>query len=116
MVKDINLKHIKDLPLCDSYILGKHHRTKFSKQAKYRANSLLNLIHSDIKGPFGPCHIGFKYFITFIDDFSRYTTTYLLKLRSEVLQKLQEFKAYFKKFTRHSIQTLRSDGGEIFLW
>jgi hypothetical protein len=34
MVKGINLKYIKGFPLCDSYILGKHHRTKFSKQAE----------------------------------------------------------------------------------
>jgi hypothetical protein len=111
MVKGINLKHIKDFPLCDSCILGKYHRTKFPKQAEYRPNSLLNLIHSNIKGPFDPTHTRFKYFITFINDFSRYTTTYLLKLHSEALRKFQEFKAYSENFTKHTIQTLQSDGG-----
>lgn len=99
MVKGINLRHITDLPFCESCVLDKQHRIKFPKQAEFRAGSLLNLIHFDIKGPFYPTHTQFKYFITFIDDFSLYTLTYLLKAKCDALQKFQEFKAYSENFT-----------------
>jgi len=110
MVKRINLKQIKDIPFCVSYMIGKQHCLKFPKQAEHRAQHPLYLIHSDIKGPFDPTHIGFKYFITFIDDFSRYTITYLLKLRSQALTKFQEYKAYSENFTNQTIKFLSSNG------
>jgi hypothetical protein len=41
---------------------------------------ILEIIHSDICGPFQThIHIGCTYFITFIDDKSRYTIVYSLK-------------------------------------
>lgn len=65
-----------------------------SKLNEYRFTFLLNLIHLDINGHFHPSHTQFKYFITFIDDFSKYTITYLLKVRAKALQKFQKFKTY----------------------
>jgi hypothetical protein len=54
---------------------------------------------------------GSHYFLTFIDDFSRYTTIYFLKKKSEVLT---HFKQYCNLVIRQHdlpIQVLRSDNG-----
>ena len=36
---------------------------------------------------------GYEYFITFIDDYSRYGYVYLMKWKSETFEKFKEFKA-----------------------
>ena len=58
-----------------------------------RAKELLELIHTDVCGPMShPARGGFSYFITFTDDFSRYGYIYLIKHKSEALEKFKEFK------------------------
>ena len=44
-----------------------------------RITTPYELVHSDVCGPFAtPTHKGFKYFILYIDDYSRYSDMYLL--------------------------------------
>ena len=70
---------VRDLPsseyessFCEGCVLGKHVRQPFQKQAGYRAKGILETIHSDICGPITPeSFSGKRYFITFIDDYSR---------------------------------------------
>ncbi|KAG8481234.1 hypothetical protein CXB51_025996 [Gossypium anomalum] len=58
-----------------------------------RASDLLGLIHSDVCGPINTqARGGFHYFITFTDDFSRYGYVYLMRHKSEALEKFKEFK------------------------
>ena len=58
-----------------------------------RAIELLELKHSDVCGPMSTNAIGgHSYFITFVDDFSRYGHVYLMKYRSEVFKKFREYK------------------------
>jgi hypothetical protein len=54
---------------------------------------------------------GCKYFLTFIDDFSRHTWVYFLKLKSEVFDKFLAYKALVEKQSGHQIQRLRTDNG-----
>ena len=61
-----------DLGLCVDCIKGK--QTKHTKKGATRSTQLLEIIHTDICGPFDvPFFRREKYFITFNDDFSRYT-------------------------------------------
>jgi transposase InsO family protein len=55
---------------------------------------------------------GAKYFLLFIDDYSRKMWLYFLKLKSEVFNEFQEFKALVEKESRCYIATLRSDNGD----
>ena len=56
---------------------------------------------------------GYEYFITFTDDYLRYGYVYLMKNKSEALNKFKEFKAESEKQLRRHIKSLRSDqGGE----
>jgi len=52
-----------------------------------------------------------SYFLTFIDDYSRYTVVYLLCSKDEVPAKLQEYVAYVNTKLGRMPKFLRSDNG-----
>ena len=79
-----------DLGLCVDCIKGK--QTKHNKKGATRSNQLLEIMHTDICGPFDvPSFNREKYFITFIDDFSRYGCVCLLKEKSQAINALKVF-------------------------
>jgi hypothetical protein len=60
--------------VCVSCVCGKHHRDKFEKRASWHTSGPLQLVHDDLCGPLSsPSFSRCKYFLTFIDDFSRRT-------------------------------------------
>ena len=68
------------------------------KGKKERANGLLDLIHTDVCGPmFVHARGGFVYFITFIDDYSRYGYLYLMRYKSEAFERFKEFRNEVEK-------------------
>ena len=92
--------------------VGKHHRDSFDKRASWHASVPLELVHNDLCGlfPFAS-FFGFKYFLTFIDDDSRGTWVYFLKLKSKVFNMFLAYKALVEKQSGHKIIKLRSDNG-----
>jgi hypothetical protein len=58
---------------------------------------------------------GARYFVTFIDNFSRETHVYLLKAKGEVLDKFKAYKALVENQTSMKIKTLRSNNGGEFV-
>lgn len=55
-------------------------------------DEIFALIHCDIWGPFKvPSSQGHRYFVTIVDDHSRYTWIYLLKQKYEVQQVIPRF-------------------------
>lgn len=54
---------------------------------------------------------GFKYYVLFIDRFTRFTWIYLLQSKSEVLDKFVHFKNLVENQFSVKIKTFRSDGG-----
>ena len=53
----------------------------------------------------------YKYFVTFIDDFSRSTWVYFLRAKGEVFSVFQRFLALLETQFSASIKVLRSDSG-----
>ena len=82
-----------------------------------RNTTLLELIHTDICDNKDHLTRGGKiYFITFIDDYSKYTYVYLLKTKDEAFEKFKIFKAEVENTLEKRIQRIRSDrGGEYRL-
>ena len=81
-----------------------------------KAKNVLEIIHSDVCGPFSEmARGGFYYFITFIDDLLRFGYLFLMKNKSESFEMFKEFKAQVENQTRKSIKTLRSDRGGEYL-
>ena len=98
--------------VCTSCLAGKHARDAFPS-SRTRAQDLLGIIHTDIHEMPTRDRRGFKYFISFIDDVSRYATVCLLKTKSgrEVLAAFKVFQARVETETGRKIKILRSDGG-----
>lgn len=69
---------VKGMPLidrvekfCDGCALGKQHRQPFPKVANYRAESTLDLVHTDLCGQIRPSTpSGKNYFLLIVDDYS----------------------------------------------
>ena len=68
---------------------------KYKKGAK-RSTDILEIIHSDICCPDMDAY-GLKYFISFIDDYSRYMYIYLLHNKNEALGVFKVFKPEVEK-------------------
>ena len=79
-----------DFEICTNCIKGK--QTNTMRFGANRAIDVLQLIHTDICGPFPTVSWnGQQYFITFIDDFSHYGYLYLIH---EKFQSLEVFKLF----------------------
>jgi hypothetical protein len=64
---------------CEPCLMGKMTKTPFSGTME-RANDLLEIIHTDVCGPMSvEARGGYRYFLTFTDDLSRYGYIYLMK-------------------------------------
>jgi hypothetical protein len=61
------------------------------------ASDLLGIIHTDVCGlmSIAACN-GYRYFVTFTDDLSRYEYIYLMKHKSETFEKFKEFQKEVK--------------------
>ena len=58
---------------------------------------------------------GCRYFVTFIDDYSRCCKVYFLKHKSEVFEKYKEFDVKVTNQCGYNIGTLRTDNGGEYL-
>ncbi|MCO5600104.1 hypothetical protein L7F22_054212 [Adiantum nelumboides] len=88
---------ISGIELCEACIYGKLSRTKFPK-SRSKTTRLLELIHSDVCGPMQTASLtGNLYYLTFIDDFSKYTHIYFLKHKYEVFTHFQHFVVFVER-------------------
>ena len=93
-------------------MVGKNPQNKYDVGKAHRAISTLDLIHSDVAGPMPTNSInGCRYFLTFIDDYSRYCWIYFMKLKSEVFETFKSFKAMVENSFNKQIKSIRSGGG-----
>ena len=64
---------------CEPCLMGKMTKTPFSGTME-RATDLLEIIHTNVCGPMSvEARGGYRYFLTFTDDLSRYGYIYLMK-------------------------------------
>jgi hypothetical protein len=97
MVTGLPLVSCRD-GICVSFFLSKYHRGNFEKHASWHASTPFHIVHSDLCGPLSsPSFLGCKYFLTFIDDFSRPTWVYFLKIKSETFDKFLANKVLVEK-------------------
>ncbi|GJT41046.1 retrotransposon protein, putative, ty1-copia subclass [Tanacetum coccineum] len=109
----LNSTDIKSFENCVSCMSGKMARKPYSHQVK-RDKDLLGLIHTDVCDP---CRTvsrqGASCFVTFTNDFSRYSYVYLLKHKHEVFETFKVFQRDVENQLEKTIKLLRSDrGGE----
>ncbi|WCJ31679.1 Retrovirus-related Pol polyprotein from transposon TNT 1-94 [Euphorbia peplus] len=105
----------ESLEACESCLKGKMAKTPFNSKGE-RSTEILGLVHTDVCGPMStPARGGFNYFISFIDDLSRYGYIYLMKHKSESFERFKEYRMEVEKQTGKQIKILRSDRGGEYL-
>lgn len=73
---------------------------------------MLELIHTDVCGPVTPvAHDGSRYYVSFIDDWSRFTMVYRMQSKSEVLDCFKLYEAMATAKFERKISRIRCDNG-----
>ena len=111
LVDGIDFKITKDSYVCENCNDGKIHRTPFPIRES-NEHKVLDLIHSDVCGKLNPGSLGGgNYFVTFIDDASRYVWVYIINNKSDVFDVFKSWKALVENQYEKKIKILRTDNG-----
>ena len=106
LFREGNMHHV-----CEACQFGKQTRLPFKKE-NFKSSYALQLVHSDVWGPTKELSIGGnKYYVTFIDDFTRKTWIYFMKNKSDVFYYFKIFKNQVENELDANIKVLRTDGG-----
>ena len=123
MVKIRKFKKVRGIPslkkpdvgLCKNYQIGKMGKSSF-KRKNYQCKYILEIVHSDLCGPIGvESYNGEKFFILFVDDYSRMMTNMYLREKSEASEKFKWYLARVEKEIGKRWKCLRSDRGGEFI-
>jgi transposase InsO family protein len=100
--------------VCHACQLGKSHTLPFHLSPTV-STSPLELIFSDVWGPSPFLSInGNKFYVSFIDDFSKFTWLYPITAKSDVISIFQKFQLHVERFFNTKIKSLQSDWGGEF--
>lgn len=103
--------------ICEPCLNGKQGRLPF-KQFKNRTHIKrpLFVVHSDVCGPITPVTLNDKnYFVIFVDQFTHYCVTYLIKHKSDVFNMFKDFVAKGEAHFNLKIVNLYIDNGREYL-
>ena len=103
-----------DKSICDICPLAKQKRLPFPL-SMHTSTQVFQLIHIDIWGPFSvTSYSGHRFFLTIVDDYSRFSWLFLMKSKSETRGLLSNFLIYVHTQFNTGIQTIRTDNGQEF--
>ena len=112
LVNGFDYNQSKKLSFCEACTMGKMHRLPFPKSSESRSNEILELVHSDLSGKITPpSKGGAQYFMTIIDDKSRFTWIFMLKRKEEAYKTFCNWKAQVEKSFGLEVKKIRSDNG-----
>jgi hypothetical protein len=99
----------------DGCALEKQHRTPFPRASAFRADSGLELVHTELCGPISPVTPGGNsYFLLVVDDYNRYMWLEVLTAKSDAFQRFCKIKAAAEAAGNCKLRAFRSDcGGEF---
>ena len=101
-----------NVSVCDACQQAKSHQLPYGSSS-FVAKTPLELIYSDVWGPATVSVGGYKYYVSFIDAFSKFTWIYLLHAKSDVEQIFLRFQAHVERLLNAKIKCVQSDwGGE----
>ncbi|KAJ1698432.1 hypothetical protein LUZ63_006944 [Rhynchospora breviuscula] len=97
--------------MCHDCAVAKSHELPFFSSSS-SSTSPLEIVYSDVWGP-SPIvsSNGNRYYIIFVDEFTRFTWIYFLKQKSDVLHIFSIFKAQAENLLNTTIKILRTDNG-----
>lgn len=109
--KNVNVNDVSLSRECDVCAKGKMTALPFSKSSG-PCDEKLNIVYSDIVGPMRcESNGGSRYFITFIDDCTRWCEIYFLKSKCNALDAFKDYKKYVENLLGSRIKYLQTDNG-----
>ena len=100
---------------CESCELGKHHRSSYPSRTGPPTHRPFDLVHCDVWGSAPHTSpTGGKYYMVFVDDYTRASWTYILKSRKEVLSRVQHFLLEIITQYETMVKILRTDNALEF--
>lgn len=95
---------------CNGYSFEKCQRTNFREISKATREG--ELIVTDVCGPMEePSWSGYRFFVTFKDDFTQYRKVYFIRHKSEVATCFEQYIRFVHTQTENVIKTIMSDNG-----
>jgi histone deacetylase 1/2 len=99
--------------VCDACQQAKSHQLPYPKSSSV-SQFPFDLIFSDVWGP-APDSVGRnKYYVSFIDDHSKFVWIYLLRYKSQVFEKFHEFQQFVERWFNRKIISIQTDWGEEY--
>ena len=100
---------------CGTCIQNKMHNLPFENN-RSRAKEILEIVHTDVNGPHhNTGYDGSKYFVTFLDDYSKCSIVYTIKSKHQVYTCLLDYINKVENYTGKKIKILRCDNGKEYL-
>ncbi|KAH9680638.1 retrovirus-related pol polyprotein from transposon RE1 [Citrus sinensis] len=105
---------IEKLSFCNACQYGKNHMLHFNS-VETKTTLPLQLIYADL---WGPSHTfstqGYKYYLSILDDFSRFTWIFPLSAKSDAIEVFSNFKLFIENHLQLKIKTVQTDWGGEF--
>ncbi|WVZ62530.1 hypothetical protein U9M48_012269 [Paspalum notatum var. saurae] len=109
---DLAVIQNKEPSVCDACQQAKAHQLPFHS-AVHVSSKPLELVHTDVWGPAKVSVNGYKYYISFVDDYSRFSWIYFLKNKYQVESIFPQFQSHVERLLGRKILSVQSDwGGE----
>lgn len=101
--------------VCECCLEGKSSRFPFPEVIERKSTQVLDIIHTDLCGPMSNVKpSGNRYVLNLVDDFSRFTVTYLLKHKWEAAESIKAYVQWVENNFGRKPRIIRSDGGGEF--
>ena len=107
----LNTKSLPD-PICEPCLAGKMCANPFPSSTS-RSTHPLELVHSNVHQVPYPTFSGYHYWVTFIDDYSRFRFILPIHAKLDVFDTFKQFKAFAENQCEQKIKTMCDNkGGE----
>jgi hypothetical protein len=94
--------------VCDACRMAKSHQHPYRKLTSV-STSPLELVFSDVWGLASESFGRFKYYVSFINDYSKFTWIHLSKKKSDVFQKFCDFQNHVERLFDKKIIAMQTD-------
>lgn len=125
LVDGLNVSHITEeewkasgqvICKCFGCAQGKMHRGSYNHPSTHVATALGDRVHTDYCGPMShPSLGGARFFALFKDEWSEWFDVYFMKVKSEIPDHFESFRAKMETQTGNKIKALRSDNATEYV-
>ena len=106
---------LSQLNYCKVCTMGMYIKSTFHEKDN-QASGILERVHTEVCGPFSVASIEkHKYYVIFIDDFSRKCWIFFMQKKDQKFSQFYEFKALVEKNSGKQVKALRSDNGGEYI-